>query len=52
MRELTKEEKIELLKNYFADEVIVKAIKDLFTTEELDKWLDMNLEVLLQVERI
>ena len=44
---LTREEKIALLKQYFTDEVYVKAIIDVLSEEELDKWIEMNLVTIL-----
>lgn len=49
---LTKEEKSALLKKYFTDEVYVKAIIDVLSEQELDKWIDMNLEVLLTTKGV
>ena len=43
---LTKEEKIELLKKYLVDEVYVKSIIETLNEEELDNWIETNLEVL------
>lgn len=44
---LTKEDKLLLLKNFLVDEIYVKAIIDTFTDEELDKYINENLDTLL-----
>lgn len=44
---LTKEEKRALLKQYFADDIYVKAIMDELSEEELNKWLETNLTTIL-----
>lgn len=44
---LTKEEKIELLRKYLVDDICFKAMLDTFHPDELDKYLDANIETML-----
>lgn len=44
---LTDGEKKTLLKNYLVDDVCVKAIIDTLGEEQLDEWIDVNLDMLL-----
>ena len=46
-KEITKQEKLQLLKVFLNDEVYAKAITDTLSEKELDKWLEMNLDTML-----
>jgi len=46
-KEITKQEKLILLKNFLEDEVYAKAITDTLSKKELDNWLDVNMETML-----
>ena len=45
--ELTKQEKITLLKNFLADDICVKAIIDTLDDVQLDNWINQNMDTLL-----
>ena len=46
-KKLTFEEKVVLLEKYFNDEVMLKAMKDTFSKEELEGWIDSNMETII-----
>ena len=46
-KRLSKEQKLILLKNFLKDDIYVKALTDTLSDEELDKYLDLNIEALL-----
>ena len=46
-QEITKQEKLVLLKNFLGDEIFTKAIIDTLSEKELDNWLDTNLDTML-----
>jgi len=46
-KEITKQEKLQLLKVFLKEEVYMKAITDTLSEKELDKWLEMNLDTML-----
>jgi len=46
-QEITKQEKLILLKNFLGDETYTKAITDTLSEKELDNWLEVNLDTML-----
>jgi len=46
-KEITKQEKLVLLKNFLEDETYVKAITDTLSEKELDSWINQNIDTLL-----
>ena len=50
-KEITREEKLKLLKSFLKEEVYFKALTDTFTDKELDKYMDDNIESLLNQTR-
>ena len=45
---LTKEQKIELLKQFLGDKVYLKSMKDTFTEKELIAYIDDNLDIMIE----
>ena len=45
---LTKKEKIELLKTFLGDEIYFKSMKDTLTETELIKYIDKNLDIMVE----
>lgn len=46
-KEMTKEEKLKLLKVFLEDEIYFKAITETLDDVQLDNWLEANLEQML-----
>ncbi len=45
---LTKQEKIQLLKNYLGEDILVKSIVETLSPQELDMWINQNLNVMVR----